>query len=211
MQNVNEVQRHPSPGARPQPLAFYNGHLWVGAWETEKLYAIDPQSWSVAQEVTPPGKPFGLAVFDGALCAVVALADDDRYLVRYTADRGFSEPQACPDFTGSHLASDGKTLYLCQQGKHRILALAADGSVAREIALPTRCAGFAFGAASESYIISADEEFENLTFGTIDLGESNPAVTTIAKVPIDARGLTFDGALWWTSHRDASEIVAFSV
>jgi hypothetical protein len=213
MQEITETQRHPSPGGRPQPLAFYGGRLWVGAWDTGKLYAIDTQKWSVTEDVTPPGRPFGIAAFEGGLSVVVALEDDNRYLFRFKPGSGFDakSKRACPDFTGSHLAADGTNLYLCQQGKRRILMLDADANVQREIALPTRCAGLAFRAPGSCFIISADEEFEKLGLAHLDVRQDAPADEPVATFPFDgARGLTFDGTTWWTSEREASEIVAFT-
>ncbi|MEO6835846.1 MAG: hypothetical protein ABI231_08070 [Candidatus Tumulicola sp.] len=214
MQNVREEQRRPSPGTRPQPLAFHEGRLWMGSWDTDHLYGIDPRTWSVAEEIAAPGKPYGIASFDGGLSVVVSVGDDDdRYLYRVTPGRGFdlASKTACPDFTGSHLAADGTALYLCQQGKQRILVLDRGAAVQREIALPTRCAGFGFGAAGESFMISGDDELENLALARFNLRESTPAVAPIAAIPFDARSLAFDGTTWWTSHREASEIVAFAV
>jgi hypothetical protein len=212
MQTIKELSRHASPAGRPQPLAFHAGTLWMGSWETDSLYAIDPQTWAVAQAVEAPGKPYGIAPFEGALSVVVSIgADDDRYLYRFDPQRGFDPDSktACPDFTGSHLAADGDVLYLCQQGKRQILALDAGANVSREIALTARCAGFGF-ANGECFAITADEEFENLEFARFDLRGSTAAAAALASVPFDARALAFDGTQWWTSHREASEIVAFA-
>lgn len=214
MQNVQEQQRRPSPAARPQPLAFYRGHVWMGSWDTDRLYAINPKTWSVEDEVAAPGRPYGIAPFGDGLSVVVSIgADDDRYLYRFVPGKGFdpASKTACPDFTGSHLAADGGELYLCQQGNKRILVLDASAAVQREIALPTRCAGLGFGASGESFVISADEEFENLAMARFDLRASAPALEPIATVPFDARALTFDGAAWWTSEREAGEIVSFTI
>jgi len=210
MQNVKEVSRQASPGGRPQPLAFYGGQLWVGSWETDKLYAIDTKNWKVVDEIAPPGRPYGLATFGDALSVVVALDDDDRYLFRFRPGHGFDNKVACPDVTGSHLASDGSTLYLCQQGKRRILALDARGGVQREIALAVRCGGFAFDGSGNSFMLTADEEFENLEFARADLQQSVAATEPIASVPFDGRALTFDGSMWWTSDREEGQIVAFT-
>jgi hypothetical protein len=210
MQNVKEINRQKSPAGRPQPLAFYGGQLWVGSWDTDKLYAIDTKDWDVVDEIAAPGKPYGLATVGDALSVVVALDDDDRYLFRFRPGRGFDNKVACPDVTGSHLAADGSTLYLCQQGKQRILELDGRGAVLREIALPARCAGFAFAGAGSAFMIAADEEFENLEFGRIDLRQSAATFEPVAVVPFDGRALTFDGTMWWTSDRDKGEIVAFT-
>jgi hypothetical protein len=211
MQNVNILNSRPSPGGRPQPLAFYGGQLWVGSWDTDKLYAIDTKTFDVVDEIAPPGKPYGLAKFGDALSVVVALDDDDRYLFRFRPGRGFDNKVACPDVTGSHLAADSSTLYLCQQGKRRILALDDRGGVEREIALPARCGGFAFDGAGNSFMIAADAEFEKLEFARIDLQQSAPEVEPIASLQIDGRALSFDGASWWTSNREEGQIVSFTV
>lgn len=212
MQTIKETQRRQSPGGRPQPLAFHDGLLWIGSWDTGKLYGLDARQWKVKHEVAAPGRPFGLASMDGVLRVVVALDDDDRYLFRFTPDRGFdaSSKTPCPDFTGSHLASDGKSLYLCQQGKRRILELDDSGDTRREIALPTRCGGFAFRAPGDCRMLSADEEFDNLTFARIDLSKNAPEAEPIAPINAEARALTFDGDLWWTSYREENDVVAFA-
>jgi hypothetical protein len=59
-------------------------------------------------------------------------------------------------------------------------------------------------------MIAADDEFENLEFGRIDLRQSAPTFEPVATVPFDGRALTFDGTMWWTSDRDKGEIVAFT-
>jgi YVTN family beta-propeller protein len=213
MQNLMELERHPAPATRPQPLALFGKTLWVGSWDTDHLYAIDPQTWSVTDEVAAPGKPYGLAAIGDELRVVVAIGEeDDRYLYRFVPGRGFDRDSKtpCPDFTGSHLASDGTTLYLGQMGNRRIVALDEDASILREIALPTRCGGMGFGP-DAFYIISADEEFENLQLATLDLQLSNPDVAPVAAIPFDARSLAFTGKNWWTSHREAGEIVSFTV
>jgi hypothetical protein len=193
-------------------LAFHGGRLWAGSWDDDKLRAIDPASWKVVEEVSSPGRPYGIAPFDGALSVVIALGDDDRYICRFTPGTGFDLEGkiACPDLTGSHLASDGAKLYLGQQGKRRILELGAGNAVAREIELPTRCPGFGFDSTGECYMITADEEFENLEFARFDLRQSVPAPEPIASVPFDGRALAFDGSNWWTSHREENQIVSFA-
>lgn len=213
MQDVEQLQRRPAPAGRPQPLAFHRGRLWAGSWDTDRLYAIDPQTWNVVDEVAAPGKPYGLAVFGDGIAAVLAVGDDDdRYLYRFTPGRGFdSDATPCPDLSGSHLAADGDALYLCQQGNRRILVLDAGGSVRREIPLTTRCAGLAFGPLGESFAIAGDEELENLELAAYDLRQAVPVLAPVAAVPFDARALTFDGANWWTSHRDENEIVSFII
>ena len=213
MQDVTELQRRAAPAGRPQPLAFHRDRLWIGSWDTDRLYALDPRTWDVVDEVLAPGKPYGIAVQGDDIVTVLGVGDDDdRYLYRFAPGRGFdTNPAPCPDFTGSHLAAGGETLYLCQQGNRRVLVLDPGGAVRREIPLTTRCAGLAFGPSGESFIIAGDAEFENLELAAYDLRRDVPELAPVAAVGFDARGLTFDGANRWTSHREASEIVSFTL
>ncbi len=142
MQNVRVLQRHPAPAGRPQPLAFFDGALWIGSWDSDRLYAIDPKNWNALREIPAPGRPYGLAAFGGSLRVVVALEDDNRYMFECTRDGFVMESKTvCPEETGSHLATDGSTLYLCQLGKQRILDMGDGSAVRRTIELPTRIAG----------------------------------------------------------------------
>jgi outer membrane protein assembly factor BamB len=213
MNDVRELHRRTSPGGRPQPLAFYENSLWVGSWETDHIYALDPTTWSVRAEVAAPGKPYGIAPFEGGLRVVVSLGEeDDRYLYQFVPGDGFdaSSKTPCPDLTGSQLASDGKTLYLGQMGNRRILALDAQGGVARELALPTRFGGMGFGPSGGFYIITADEEWENLRFAKLDLRSGTMNPDPIARIPDGWRSLAYDGSSWWTCDREAGEIVTFA-
>jgi outer membrane protein assembly factor BamB len=213
MHSAKELRRQGSPAGRPQPLAFAGGTLWVGCWDTSHLYAIDPATWRVTAEVAAPGMPYGIASLGGVLRVVVSIgAEDDRFLYRFVPGQGFdaASKTACPELTGSHLASDGSTLYLLQMANRCILALDSDGSVLRQIALSTRCAGIGF-AAGAFHMIAADEEFENLELATLDVSQENPNAVPVAALPPEARGLTFDGTAWWTSHREANEIVSFTL
>ncbi len=213
MQHVTETQRQPTPAAKPQPLAFYRGKLWVGCWDNDKIYGIEPKNWDVTDEVKAPGRPYGLAAHGDGLAVVVALDDDDRYLFRFNPERGFdpSSKVPCPDVTGSHLASDGTTLYVCQQGNRRIVALNERAEITREIALTTRCAGFAFDASGSAYMIAADADFDNLEFARFDLAKNQADVERVATISAEARGLTFADGAWWTSYREENEIGAFTV
>lgn len=213
MQNVKERDRHPSPGGRPQPLAFHGNTLWTGSWDTNRLHAIDPQTWRVVDEIAVPGRPYGLAAMGGELRVVVSIGDDDdRYFYRFTPGQGFdsSSKTACPELTGSHLASDGTTLYLAQMTFKKILALDAEGAIVREVALPTRCAGMGFRNHT-FHIIACDDEFENLELATLDVESAAPQALPLAGIPFDARSLAFQDGAWWTSHREASEIVSFTM
>jgi len=213
VQILKETQHHPSPAGRPMPLAFHEAKLWVGCWETQSLYAIDPTTWSVLEEVPLPGKPFGLASFAGSLRITIGLGEnDDRYIYSFQPGTtlGEEEKVACPEFHGSHLIANGDELLLVQQTNRRILSLTAAGSIVREIALPARCAG-AFSHDGNFFMIAADEDFDELHFATLDIDADEPSLNILAPISDQARGLTSDGNSWWTSHRELNTIVAFTI
>jgi hypothetical protein len=213
MQTMEELDRRPSPATRPHPLAYSNDLLWMGSWDTDNVYAIHPQSWSVHQQFEAPGKPYGITAYGDELRVVVSHGEeDDRYLYRLVPDRGFvlDSKTPCPDLTGSFLAADGATIYLGQMTFRRILVLGASGDVERQIALPTRCAGFGFGPSGRFYMISGDDELEHLKFGMLDISAAAAQFSEIGALPDEARSLAYDGLRWWTALRDANEIASFT-
>lgn len=212
---IHEVQRRPAPAGRCQPLALFGGLLWTGSWETDRIYSIDPNTWSVVQEVAAPGKPYGIAALSDALHVVVSDGgeEDDRYLYRFVPHEGFiaGSKTPCPQMTGSHLTSDGKRLYLGQAHERRIVTLDSAYGITDAFALSTRTGGFGFGPGGELYFIAADEDFDNLTFGTLQLKAGDSAFQAIASIDAGFRALAFDGFVWYTSDREDGEIVTFTV
>ena len=214
MQSDTKLHRRPGPATRPFSLLFVDGTLWTGSWDTERLYAMDPNSWTVLAQYQAPGKPFGIANLGGEFRVVISDGGeaDDRYFYRFVPGQGFdlASKTPCPDMTGSYLALDGTSLYLGQMTERRILELDTDGTIKRTIALPTRCAGFAVGADRRFYMTSGDSELENLQFGTLNITAAEPQFTAIAPLPDGARSLAFDGSRWWTCLRDEGEIASFA-
>jgi hypothetical protein len=209
---IKELARYPSPGGRPQPLAFHEGKLWVGCWDTTRIYAIDPKSGATLDQVDAPGLPYGLAAFGGALRVVISHGEqDDRYLYTFVPGQGFDvdSKTACPDLTGSHLTSDGTTLYLLQMSNRRVLLLDGAASVQRTIELPSACAGIC-ATSSAFYVMPTEDDFDTFQFATLDIASSEPKYTPLATAPPEARALAFDGTAWWTSLREESHILSFS-
>lgn len=213
MQTTSELNRRPSPANRPFGLAEHEGNLWMGSWETDLVYVMNPQTLQVRNEIQSPGRPYGMAAVGGELRVVVAHGEeDDRYFYR-VCDGAFDlkSKTPCPDLTGSFMTARGSIIYLGQMHYQRILEMNADYAIRRQIALPTRCAGFAFGGDGRFYMISADDEFENLKFGTLDVAQDQPQFDVIRPLPDEARYLLYDGSTWWTSLRDANEIATFTI
>lgn len=213
MQTTSELNSRPSPANRPFGLAKFGNDLWMGSWETDRVYVTDPQTLQVRSEIQSPGRPYGIAALGGEVRVVVAHGEeDDRYFYR-VRDGAFdlTSKTPCPDLTGSFMTVRGSTIYLGQMHYQRILEMNSDYSIRRQIALPTRCAGFAFGPDGRFYMISTDDEFENLKFGTLDVAQDRPQFDAIRALPDEARYLLHDGSTWWTSLRDANEIANFAI
>lgn len=210
-----ELQRRAAPAPRCQGLAYANGLLWMGSWETHRVYAVDVASWEVREEYAAPERPYGIAPLGADLRVVVSAGneEDDRYFYRLIPGRGFDEDSRtpCPDMTGSYLASDGRALYLGQMHERRILVLSGDYKTEREIALPARCGGFGFAPDGKMYFIAADDEFEKLEWGTVDAALAQPQFHALAPLPSEARSPVCDGTRWWIALRDENEIASFEL
>ena len=208
--NITEVARLQSPAPFPQGVAFDGTSLWLASCKTFSLYAIDPQSWIVRNEVTAPGEPFGLTISGDEMRVVLGFGEDadDRFIYRFTPGQGFAECFPCPDLSGAYLAFDGRTLLLAQAHNMRLLALDAGGEVINHIALSRRPVGMTI-VDGDLYILSTDENFENAQLGKMKADLTSSALETVAAVSFAARGLAFDGSRFWTAHRRNNEVVAF--
>ncbi|HTU71204.1 MAG TPA: hypothetical protein VMF11_12915 [Candidatus Baltobacteraceae bacterium] len=213
---IEELLRLPSPAPLPLGLAVDGNTLWMGSRETHRIYGIDMKKWTVFEESPAPGGPFGMTMLGDELRVVIGQnerdgkKDQDRYIYRFVPGHGFKNDRiACPDLTGSHVAFDGDTLFLSQAHYRKILALDGQGNILREISLARTPIGMTIVDGC-FYLITGDEEFEDLEFWKLDARSEKEHVSVIASIPFDARGLTYDGTRFWTSHRDNHQIVAFA-
>lgn len=210
LEHVEEVLRLPSPAPRVQPIAFDGERIWLGSWDTERLYEVDPDTWTLVDECEAPGKMYGAAVIGDELRFVVGRDNDDRYIYRFIPGHGFkNDALACPDFTGSQLAFDGDTLFLSQLGNKRILALDAQGAIVREIPLSRKPCGMTIVEGC-FFLLTGDDDMDEIRLTKVDARGDAPIETDLAAVPFDARSLAYDGRRFWTCFRDGNEVVAFT-
>jgi len=209
---IIEKQRLKSPEVTPQALAWDGKHLWMGSRDLRRVYAIDPQKWTVLEEEESPGIPWAAVAMNGTLRFTIGEgANDDRYVYRYAPDAGFSRMFACPEFTGSYLSFDREHLYLSQWYKHRILKFDANGNILRKIDIGAEICGHAFVDGFIYVLRGQEQPNEDWRIARLDPREETPEVKDIAVVPFAARSLTFDGELFWSNHRAADETVSFAL
>jgi hypothetical protein len=209
---INELQRLPSPAPTPQALAWHKGELWFGSRDLQRIYRMDLENWKVGDEINPPGTPWA-GVSDGRVLwfTLGEGAEDDRYMRRFEGGKGFSEPRACPDLTGSYLSYDGANLYLSQWYKHRILKLDGDGNVTREIAVGAEISGHAFVNGTIYVLCGTEQNGGDWRLARLNSTENVPEIKELARVPFQCRSLTYDGERLWTNHREADQIVCFAI
>lgn len=214
MKSIEEVLRMSSPAPRPQALAFDGQSLWMGSIDTERIYAIDPATWTVREEAQAPGKPWGMTVVGDELRVICGETEDDKRVIRpFVPGHGFRKNHAivCPDETGSQLGYDGDRLYVSQWYNRRILSLDDEGNVGTTIDVPHGICGQVVVAGC-FYLVTTDDERGNVYFLThVDARDGSPVSRDVATIPFAARALAYDGKHFWTNHREQHEIVSFTV
>jgi outer membrane protein assembly factor BamB len=186
----------------------------MGSRDVRRIYAIDPNKWTVLEEQEAPGTPWAAVAANGTLRFTIGEGpDDDRYIRRFNPETGFSETDriACPDFTGSYLSYDGDHLYLSQWYKHRILKLNARGDILRIIEVGAEISGHVFVDGLIYILHGTEQNGESWTIARLDPREDTPEVKDIAAVPFACRSLTFDGEMFWTNYRAKDTIISFAL
>jgi hypothetical protein len=210
---IVELLRLDAPSPRPQAIAFDGALLWLGSIETERLYAMRPNDWTVADEMTVPGKPWGMTVAGDELCVILGQTDEDhRSIFRAIPGHGVRTTSAipCPDDTGSHLSYDGDALYVSQWYNRKLIAIDDRGTPGLVIDVPHQIVGQTI-VNGHFYLITTEDESEALYWLTrVDARGEKPVCEDLAEIRFDARGLAFDGERFWTNHREKNQTVAFA-
>ena len=210
MNHIEEIKRLASPAPRPQSLAWHNGTLWMGSMESETIYQIDPEMWTVIWEIKAPGVPFGMVSIGEELRVLCGETEEDNRIIRrcipgHGFDTVFKLP--CPNDTGSQLGFDGSSLYVSQWYNKVILQLGIDDKAHKSLSSPHGICGQVFVDKS-IYLSSTNSEETNNYFLT-QISLSSETATDIAKIPFGARALAFDGQCLWTNDRENHKIVCF--
>jgi hypothetical protein len=138
-------------------------------------------------------------------------AEDHRVIRRFVPGVGFDATwaQPCPDDAGSQLGFFGGKLHVSQWYPKKVLTLSVDGKVERVIQLSRGICGQVW-VDGLIYLITTDAEETNEYWLTrVDPRPATPVIEDVAHVPFQARALAWDGAKFWTNHREQNQIVAF--
>lgn len=212
LQPISEVARLESFSPLPHAIAVDGNTLYVSSRATRNIDVIARDSWKKIDEIVPPGMPWGMTYGDGAIVMTCGESDDDNRRIRhYVPGSGFgSSFIACPDDTGSHLAVWHGYILLGQWYNKVVLVLNQDGTIHDRIAAPHGVAGVAVAGDALCLLGTDDEDHGEYYLSRMDLAERSEGFKDIATVPFHARGLFYDGVQWWTNHREADRIVAFT-
>lgn len=217
MDEISDVRRYPSPTITPQALAWDGAQFWLSSRDLGTFYQVERDGLKVVEELDPPGVVWAaVATNDGLRVTIGKGLNDDRYVYSYAAATGFTKLFACPDYTGSYLSYDGKSVYLSQWYKEVILQYDAGGAVSREIIVGAEICGHTF-ADGMLYVLRGKEnkdvpgKSEEWRIARLDPRESSPKVEDLALVPFAVRSLAFDGNRFWSNHRAAGEIISFTL
>jgi hypothetical protein len=208
-----EIVRIPSPAPAPQALACDGEHLWLGSWETARIYGIYANQGRVFEEVQAPGKPVGATVVGDELRMVCSELDDSRFIRRYVPGHGFKSHDVipCPDDTGSFLAFDGTSLWLSQRHNKVVLELDVHGVPTRTVAVGEEIMGMSW--VGERLYLSTwlGKDRGGCRIAYIEPGTERPEPVFVAQSPFVAVSLARDGDRFWTNDVRACELVAFSI
>lgn len=214
---IIENQRLRSPTVTPQALAWDGNQLWLSSRDLGTLYKVDIKNWKITDEIDPPGVVWaGVCVGKDEMRFTIGKGlNDDRYVYRYTPGGGFTRLFACPDLTGSYLSFDGEHLYFSQWYKGDVHQVEDSGKIERTINVEAEICGHTV-VDGMLYVIRGRENkdvpgrSEEWCLARLDLHDG-AHIEDVAAVPFPSRSLVYDGEYFWSNHRAANEIVAFSL
>ncbi|MDE2573220.1 MAG: hypothetical protein KGM44_11975 [bacterium] len=209
---IDEVARIPSPCPAPQSLAFDGRALWVGSWETGRVYGFDAHSGRAVEEGIVPGKPVGCVAVGDELWFVCSETDDHRFLRHYVPGHGFkNQAIPLPEDTGSFLAFDGDHLWLSQRYNKRVLQLNGAFAPVREIAIGEEIIGISW---VDGYLYASTwwgRDRGGCRIARLHMNRSEPHLEWVAQSPFVAVSLARDGDRLWTNDFKKNEIAAFAI
>ena len=210
------MQGHASPVPRPQGLAWDGATMWMTSAANGRVYAIDPQTWSIQREFIPPAEALGITYTGSDFRLILAPAIDEpdldhdiRYVYAFSPEAGFAKRFVCPDNSGSFLAYANGTLYLSQAWDKKLIELDERGAAVREVHLERRPVGMTIVGTS-FYLVTVDDEWVDGRFNRLGIDDDAASIQALCSFPFKPRSVAFDGKHFWTADRDNDALVSFT-
>lgn len=214
---MSELTRHASPVQGPQGLAWDGATMWVTSAANGRVYAIDPQTWSIQREFVPPSESLGITYTGSDFRLILAPAIDEpdlerdhRFVYAFSPDAGFTECFVCPDNSGSFLAYANGTLYLSQAWDMKLIELDDRGAALREVQLERRPVGMTI-VDGAFYLVTVNEEWADGRFERLAIGADASSIQPLRSLPFKPRSVAFDGKQFWTADRNNHALVSFTL
>ena len=211
-----EVMRYASPVEAPQGIAWDGTTMWMTSAATGRVYAVDPQSWTVRHEFFPPAEALGITYTGVEFRLILApliedpdLERDRRYVYAFSPEIGFSECFACPNDSGSFLAYDEGTLYVSQAWDKKIIELDERGSSRRQIPLDRRPVGMTI-VQDSFYLVTVDDQWNDGHFERLGMHDDPSAMQFLHSFPFKPRSVAFDGNRFWIADRNSDALVSLT-
>jgi len=210
---IRVKQRYKTVLPEPQGLAVFGSRLLVSFRGDARIFTFDLTSSRCDVWTSTPTAAWGLAAADDRVWAVCGSGpNSDRHIFEYdVAGNQRSSPIRCPDGTGSYVAHDRRDLYLSQWYEQRVFRLTEAGEFEPVVRPQRGICGIAAVDGTLTLLTTADEESLEYFLERFDLSDPSGGCTDVATVPLRARSLAWTGSEYLTNHREAGEIVAFSM
>jgi len=209
---IRELRRYKTSKPEPQGLALLGERLLVSFRPNRVIHALDIAASRLEDWTTTPETAIGIAASKVRVWAICGYGpDEDRHLFEFDVDgQQRRDPVRCPDGTGSYATYDGHDLYVSQWYNRRVFK-AADSGFEPLLTAQRGICGIAAVDGSLILLTTSDESTESYYLERFDLAGAAAGGFDLATVPFRARSLVWTGSEFLTNHREAGEIVAFSL
>ena len=210
---IRELRRYRTIVTEPQGLAVLGPQLFVSFRTSPYIHTLDLATSRLEEWTSTPAIAYGLAASSDRVWAVCGCGPDaDRHVFEYDLDgRQRRDPIRCPDGIGSYISYDAGHLYLSQWYNQRVFELSGKGEFMPLLTPKRGICGINASSGSLTVLTTSDENSEGYFLERYDLSNPFAGGADVATVPFRARSLAWTGSEFLTSHREAGEIVSFSL
>jgi hypothetical protein len=210
---IRELRRYRTIVAEPQGLAVLGPQILVSFRTSPYIHTLDLATSQLEAWRSTPAIAYGLAASSDRVWAVCGFGPEaDRHVFEYDHDgRQVRDPIRCPDGIGSYISYDDGHLYLSQWYNQRVFELGGTAGFVPLLAPKRGICGVDASNGSLTVLTTPDEKSESYFLERYDLSNPHVGGADVATVPFRARSLVWTGSEYLTSHREAGEIVAFSL